>query len=351
MKVRTNRHARLAGRFSLLFWLILGVSLLFTISAHLHNRQAGELLDHFSSPQYTEQEEPVELKIRLGLMFREMRGKGEHERFIHELEACLDGHFQTAEQSIPEVVSRLTGLEACAKLTFKVCKDKLKGTNDAEAAVREVLDETIWSLCDTANAEVEMMLGRHRHQLEMQSNKYRADLAATMGTALKPAKSNAEHLDAWYKERARLDAAGRMIIEGSIFSVTGFSLDIIFVKPLYTTMLAVLGQVAKKLATGTGLAAIIAAADGPLPLGDAIGAVVALGGLGLSSWEFYNARVVLRREFEAGLQSAVRNARKTLWADARKESEAWMKYVSEKDRELACQLEQQIQSLRNGELP
>ena len=338
------------GRFGYLVWLVLVVSLLLTLLAHLHNQRTWELLKRAPAPHAVERgvqpatvtPTPLQVMIRANLQRREMDGNAAQAEFLRDLEASLEAQFRGAEANIPEAVSRLTGLGACMKLTCKMAKDKIKGTNDARDAVGKVLKETLWARCDTANQKTEDLLGWYRHRLETQSNEYRTALAAAVGTAAGTPNTEMAHLDAWLEERARLDAAALKIAMSSTTSMVALSLDAIFIRPMIQVTVAVLGPIAAGLATGSGIAAIASLADGPLPVGDLIGAAVVVGSLGWSAREFYKARVVLRREFDTCLRDAVHNSRQTLLAGARKESEAWMEMFAGQDRQLADQLEQQI---------
>jgi hypothetical protein len=138
-------------------------------------------------------------------------------------------------------------------------------------------------LCASTQREIITELEAHIAAVKTIQNQYMRDtleivnahdLSESVGVKL-----NFESFSKTYSDAAQSNVAA------SISS----GLEVILIGTTYTTIRKVLRIIAEKLAKSAGTSIIAAAADGPLPIGDIVAAVIAAGGLAWTAHDIYVA--------------------------------------------------------------
>ena len=101
-------------------------------------------------------------------------------------------------------------------------------------------------------------------------------------------------------EEAVLDA-----LSSQLYATAGLAIEGFFIRATLESCLAVAGRCAPQLAATLGASATCAAAAGPLPIGDIIGAALAVGGTVWCCHDIYKAHKALPSDMAAALETAV----------------------------------------------
>lgn len=108
------------------------------------------------------------------------------------------------------------------------------------------------------------------------------------------------------------DASVEMVAEAAkenldrkLYAFAGLAIEAVFVRATIQSCMVVLGSCAPRLAASWGIAGTCALADGPLPIGDIIGIVLAAGGTIWSGAELHRAYKALPSQLTYALQDAV----------------------------------------------
>lgn len=187
---------------------------------------------------------------------------------IERMDAKAQPHFEGAQRNIPLVVEQLTGTTALFKLCGLMARDKLNGTRETQDYLSSVLEKPIIEPCREG--------------------------ASVYGCDFKTAGflDNLKSINADYTE-----------IEG--YALGGLAIEAIFLKKTLASLGSVLGSAVTRLTAVYGGGTAFAAADGPLPVGELLGVVLAAGGTAWSGYDLYEARKQLPAELTAMLKQAI----------------------------------------------
>lgn len=187
---------------------------------------------------------------------------------IERMDAKAQPHFEEAQRNIPSVVEQLTGTTALFKLCGLMARDKLRNTRETQEYLTSVLEEPIIEPCRRG------------------ANVYGCDFK-TVGFLDSLKSINADYVE----------------IEG--YAIGGLAIEAIFLKKTLTSLGSVLGSAVTRFTAVCGGGTACAAADGPLPVGDLLGVVLAAGGTAWSGYDLYEARKQLPAELTAMLKQAI----------------------------------------------
>lgn len=217
----------------------------------------------------------------------------------------VGGAFSAILANVPEATARLTSWETSADLALRLAADRLNGTDTAAPLVANIITPAIGAPCCQATALARQHLDRLRLQLAENNTLYGADLAAMLsGPDLAPAlpEDMLEDFGA-----ALADTAGQInsaAFETALAAVSAGA-DALFIQGGLAAMTRVAAAAAARMAAGSAIGAGCAAADGPMPVGDIIGALLFAGGTAWTTWDLYNARIRLPREIALDLTSKI----------------------------------------------
>ena len=200
---------------------------------------------------------------------------------LDDLDAKAQPHFEEAQQNIPTVVEQMTEIGATCRLCWLMAYDKLAGTSKTQEYLNSILNEPIIEPC-RRGAKV-----------------YGCDFNSTgFLNALK--SINADYA------------------EIKVYAIGGLALEAAFLKQTMAALTSTLGGIVARLSAAFGSGAACAAADGPLPFGDAVAVVLAAGGTAWSSYDLYQARKHLPEELTALLQAVIRDLQEACRGEALK---------------------------------
>lgn len=198
---------------------------------------------------------------------------------LTELDLRARPFFEEAEKSIPNVVSELSGTQAFLNMCGLAVVDKISGSNKMEQKLASVIDGPILAPCRKG--------------------------AAVYGCNINPVLA-----------RGYLSGLHRDAMTSALYASGGLALEAAFLKTTLKSVQCVIGPIAGKIAAKIGTGATLAAADGPLPIGDTIGVILAVGG---SAWSVHDL-LALRRDLPGAISAALRQAIQEYWKQCRLEA-------------------------------
>ena len=198
---------------------------------------------------------------------------------ISELDRMARPYFEEAKRNIPATVAKLTEMKALVKLCWLEVTDKASGGRESRKLVLAILEKPILDPCRKG--------------------------AAVYGCAINPEAA-----------RQNVSDVGSGAVTTVLYSTAGLALEAAFLKSTLRAMRSVLGAVTAKLSSSLGTGAACAAADGPLPIGDAIGVTLAIGGTVLS---LHDLKTV-QSKLPDSLTTALRHSVEEYWNSCRLEA-------------------------------
>ena len=187
---------------------------------------------------------------------------------ITMLDAQAKPYFDEARRNIPSVVDQMTTTGALCKLCWLMSRDKIAGSHKTQDYLESMLNGPIVGPC-RAGAKV-----------------YGCDISsAGFVNGMKAVNSDYAMTGA--------------------YAMTGLSIEALFLKKTIASLRTVLGKIVARLSTSYSSGSACAAADGPLPIGDIIGIVMAAGGTVWSAYDLYQVKTQLGPEMKNLLQQSI----------------------------------------------
>lgn len=176
------------------------------------------------------------------------------------------------------------GLQNAAGCAAMGAKDKLSGGHELQGHIRRSLEPATGLLKSTRD-KVLIEIATSRQNSLARANNYRKEtlqFAETAGIDLAALRIKQSGVGEMAKA---VDAA----IAATISAEIGASLELLFIKPTMNILLRTLGPAIASAAGTLGAAGTACVADGPLPVGDIIGCVIALGGTAWTAHDIWKA--------------------------------------------------------------
>ena len=187
---------------------------------------------------------------------------------ISELDRRARPHFEEAKRNIPATVAKLTEMKTLVKLCWLEVTDKASGGRESQKLVLAILEKPILDPC-------------------------------RRGAAIYECGISPEYA------RRNLAEVGTGAVTTTLYATAGLALEAVFAKTTLRSMQSLLRDVTAQLSSSLGTGAACAAADGPLPIGDIIGIVMAAGGTVWSAYDLYQVKTQLGPEMKNLLLQSV----------------------------------------------
>lgn len=232
-------------------------------------------------------------------------------------------HFETAREGADFIASRegLCGFKVCAVLAYKMAYDKFKKTNRAQEAIEPVVTSRIVEPLLKAAEAYSKWENDFRQELQKEDQALAFDLAS---------KSHAwnQRLSADAREEARkiddaLDKLGVDVRKHALVAtpvLAGVVVDAALVKSSCVAVKGIVVRgasrsllpIATRMGVAAGSAAASAAADGPLPIGDVVGALITVGGLAWTAHEIYKVTQKMPAEMRRDIMTSIDDFEKAI---------------------------------------
>ena len=235
--------------------------------------------------------------------------------------------FRNSEDSAAFIASKkgLCGFKCCVSLAYKMAYDKVKGTTRTEEAISPIVKEKIVDEIEKAVAAYARWTADFQKELATEEAALAADLAvksksfesAVSVLSEENAKSVSLAVDAFSS------AVQKHASEAALATV-GLALETVMIKTSYTAIKNVvsrllgvgLSSAVKRAGTSLTAGGVAAVVDGPLPIADIVGGVIAVAGLSWSAYEIYDVTKTMPEEMNAKIREAIMQTRTALEENA-----------------------------------
>ena len=333
-----------------LFLVVMAALIAGFILVHSWTPKTGSIGAHFVSPGRIKPETPAKTYDTTALRQQINRLTMDYQedcnrllaQYMDLLETNINPEYNQAKDAIPRVVDDLSSFSACVKLSYKAAKDSLKDTHDFDDALMEVIDGPIVQPCLRANHVANEMLRNLNQQLKERYARYAMDLAEVCSESGENADIPQQDLSRLLEcitttaastkelQTEKLFAAVSVVVEAVVFRQTCSAIVKLFAKPVAT------------ICSSLGIGGICAAADGPLPVCDIIGGVLAVGGLVWTAYDVYDVTCVMPGELRSELSNGIDETRTKLLEESRAKVREMVNTYQEIGGTLQAQLDNEI---------
>jgi hypothetical protein len=221
----------------------------------------------------------------------------------NEINVVLAREFPEIERAANRAAKEVSTLGSCSTIIYRMAKEQLGWSSSTAAYVEGEIRGRLQPSLDACGHELDVALDRYELALGESTVTLATELAQANGvTASKPVAIEVD-----VRSSGDLDATLRGLgISGGIVSIAGtFDAVAIMNTSIVRNLITKIAQMAasifaKPAATAAG-SAVVAAADGPLPVGDVL---AILGGL-WTGYEIYSTRAQFEAEIKASLINAL----------------------------------------------
>lgn len=195
------------------------------------------------------------------------------DRTLSVLENRAQPYLKEAQKAVPAVVSELATFGSLSRLCRLMAQDKLLGTQTAQAYLADKL-RPVTAPCRR--------------------------IAGVYGATPLPG----------FLQHDIRDTATEHAY-ASLYAAGALGLELVFLKTTLRALARVTASVSARLAASWGIGTASALADGPFPIGDAVGVVLAAGGTAWSLLELKQACTQLTPELTAALHQSIHEFHET----------------------------------------
>lgn len=252
------------------------------------------------------------------------RNAGEREaaaekKFKHLMEKAAV-HARCARRRVPRLVDEITTFKQCCYLCYLKCK----GGDALDKYVRKkvgkvIAEDMAGGLKTTVKALEQLRQSLEESRTQTQTEIIQgAELLSGGDKVYVGLKEQFVGLNENIREIS-MQGLGDIAFS-NVFAVGGLALEAVFIKTTITCIGRVLGHIAAKMGASASLAIFSAAADGPFPVGDAIGTVIAVGGSAWCVYDIHNAQNVLKPKLKRTITKQIDDFERRISSEAEKEA-------------------------------
>jgi len=225
---------------------------------------------------------------------------------VAELEREMEERIREIRSDVPRLLDKLASLKGTTNLTWLMTKDKVSGTTEfptyLEKRFRPTLEEPLLDLL----SDMESGLLLLEDQLNTESTHLASEILTYAHTLPIKEDNTAESLFLEFRQNQQiLQEQTAQISALTSAGVFGVSLTTVFLKPSMALARNVLGHIAGRMATATGIGTATSVADGPFPFGEAILVGLEVGGAVWSGYDLHKAQVVLKNDLRDQLDASL----------------------------------------------
>ena len=231
--------------------------------------------------------------------------------------------FRNSEDGAAFIASKegLCGFKCCVSLAYKMAYDKVKGTTRTEDAISPIVKEKIVDELEKAVSVYARWTADFQKELATEEAALAADLAVK-GKSFESAVSVLSEENAKSVSLA-VDAFSRDVQDHAYKATSatvGLAVEAVMIRASYMAIKNVVVRLAgvalssavKRAGTSIAVGGAAAVVDGPLPILDVAGGVIAVAGLSWSAYEIYDATKTMPDEMNAKIREEIVQTREAL---------------------------------------
>jgi hypothetical protein len=222
-----------------------------------------------------------------------------HENFRKEVAGIAQSEFAGVRALIPAVADKFGGFSRCKDLFKDMVVDKIKGGNRVEKSINADLERDYYNSLYAARDKVVACLDELVLNLDAVRKEYRFSMEKELALECLPGDESYEKM---MKEcSARIEEKKLELKSAQNVAAITIAIEALLVRQTVAAVARLLGNAVARQVVALGAGAGVAIVDGPLPIGDIIGGVIAIGGLGFAVRDIYRATKVLPVELRKAL--------------------------------------------------
>ncbi|MCX7698034.1 MAG: hypothetical protein N2114_01015 [Candidatus Goldbacteria bacterium] len=238
------------------------------------------------------------------------------QKTIEDISIDINQGFSQAQANIPYVIQKLAGFKGCATIAYFMAKDKVDHGSETEKFITEIIGQYIIEPSLKGVKESQIIIAKLNEQLAKNYTDMAVELASTSKTVIQNSGYNpSKNLVDFINKLNPIPEKTTEIAIGTLSSAFGIALEGVFIKSTISAAQRVLGSIAARTSTTVLASLAAAAADGPIPIGDIIGLIIATGGAVWTAYDLYKAQYVLKNEITDTLENSIREYRQKTISD------------------------------------
>ena len=250
------------------------------------------------------------------------KNQSDLQQAVREISRTIDLAFGNLSYGVDRSIEELTSWTGSAILIGLMIKDKVSESVEADARVNRIFRETFLDRLISDLQKVEITLTGLNDQLEVNRTRMNADLAnaaGRLGVTDKEVLNQA--LQDFTTEMFTQNEKIKNIAADSFSAAVGLGMTAVFIRCTVESIKRVLQAVVSRFIKTQAVSAGLAAADGPLPLGDVVAVVVEVFGVTWCTYTMYKSRIVLKNEIKNGIEGSLRELRRKIEQQALQHAE------------------------------
>ncbi|MBT5379631.1 MAG: hypothetical protein HOK49_03645 [Opitutae bacterium] len=230
-----------------------------------------------------------------------------------QLEALVENDIALMRANIDPLLGELASFKGASHLAFLMTRDKVSGSSKmpkyVDGKIRPKMADPLLDLLSAVEARLLVF----EDQLSTQATELSTEIIAYAGTLDFPADDEPEAIlhEFQIQQQAFLVTISEISTRTAVGSV-GAGLTAIFARVTIAMARNVLGHIAGRMATATGVGVTASALDGPFPFGEAILVVLEVGGAAWSGYDIHKAQVILKRDLRQQLNESIDDAQRDI---------------------------------------
>ncbi len=255
--------------------------------------------------------------------------------FMTQVETAITPDFVKAHNAVPQVVKQVSGFGNCVSLSYKATKDKLTGSHDFDTTLQDALKPTVLEPCAHAYQVANDQLSTLYLRLQVREMQYVQEIAA-LGREYHDV--GLDHAAVFQELEKSLNNFQKLTVEtqrNTIFAGIGVAIDSLFIRSTVSAAHKLFMGIIGKLAGSASTGAICAVADGPIPVGDIIGAVIVVGGTICTAKDIYDVSCIMPKKLSAELNHGLNQTKTNLLSEMRCNTAKLVKQFQENGRKLS----------------
>lgn len=237
------------------------------------------------------------------------RNKALLDEFKQKLYSAGNTHFQQAFYNINPFVNTVTTFGFCTKLCTAMVKDKFKHTNSTADLLAPPMCAMIIRPCENGNLEVQNALNGFLLKVQENDTQFKAGIAELLQ------KENFTVTDLgirnnFLQNNEQLAKKIQSFAVEKLSTAMGAALEVIFIRSTVKCISKATATTMARLGTSYAVGGACAVADGPLPICDIIGGIIAVGGTVWTAHDIYKVSKVLPQQMRDQTASMIANYQK-----------------------------------------
>lgn len=265
---------------------------------------------------------------------------------LRQGEVTIDRHFNEAKGNIEKVVDHFTSFKVCTKLAWKLAKDMIcDDSHEVQDTIQPIVRPNIIQPCMGGYGEASHQLRLCQQKLQASGNQLSSDLIQQVGVMQGDDSLDDKVLGDFTDNLEKVKDVVMQQATTTMGLAVGTAIEVACIRGTMASIKVVVGWIAARMVSSAGTATVMAAADGPLPIGD----IVAGGFLVLSTawagYDLYQVTYKLPKQMRSELICTIEGARREAKEELRRkvgEMQRQQQQQREKLEQQALQVLQQV---------